>query len=36
MVDNATILRGAVPAAVLAIVAEAVLGVVERLVRPPR
>ena len=36
MVDNRTILAGALPAAVLALVADAVLGVVERRLRPDR
>ena len=36
MVDNATILEGALPAAGLAIGADLALGAVERWVRPPR
>jgi osmoprotectant transport system permease protein len=36
MVDDRTILAGAVPAAVLALAADAVLGLVERRVAPPR
>src|SRR5689334_16157103 len=36
MVDNRTILAGALPAAALAVAAELGLGVVERRVRPPR
>jgi osmoprotectant transport system permease protein len=36
MVDNRTILAGALPAALLAIVADLALGAVERRLRPPR
>ena len=36
MVDNRTILEGALPAALLAIGADVVLGAVERWLRPPR
>jgi osmoprotectant transport system permease protein len=36
MVDNRTILMGALPAALLAIGADAALGTVERRLRPPR
>jgi len=36
MVDNRTILAGALPAAALAVAADVMLGVVERWVRPPR
>ena len=36
MVDNRTILAGALPAAALAVGAELALGAVERRVRPPR
>ncbi|HJQ85147.1 MAG TPA: ABC transporter permease [Candidatus Binatia bacterium] len=36
MVDNRTILAGALPAAVLAVSADVTLGLVERWVRPPR
>src|SRR5438094_243257 len=36
MVDNRTILAGALPAAALAVCAELALGAVERRVRPPR
>ena len=36
MVDNRTILAGALPAAVLAVVADVALGAIERWVRPPR
>jgi len=36
MVDNRTILMGALPAALLAITADAALGAVERRIRPPR
>jgi osmoprotectant transport system permease protein len=36
MVDNRTILAGALPAAALAVAADLLLGAVERWVRPPR
>ena len=36
MVDNRTILAGALPAALLAVAAELGLSAVERRVRPPR
>jgi ABC-type proline/glycine betaine transport system permease subunit len=36
MVDNRTILAGALPAAGLAVFADLALGAVERRVRPPR
>jgi osmoprotectant transport system permease protein len=36
MVDNRTILAGALPAAVLALAADGMLGAVERRLRPPR
>jgi len=36
MVDNRTILAGALPAALLAVIADLGLGVVERRVAPPR
>ena len=36
MVDNRVILAGAIPAAVLALLADAVLGGIEKLVRAPR
>ena len=36
MVDNRTILMGALPAALLAIGADAALGAVERRLQPPR
>src|SRR6185436_7211089 len=36
MVDNATIMAGALPAAGLAVAADAALGVLERRLRPPR
>jgi osmoprotectant transport system permease protein len=36
MLDNRTILAGAVPAAALALAADAILGALERRLRPPR
>jgi osmoprotectant transport system permease protein len=36
MVDNRTILAGALPAAALALAADGILGAVERRLRPPR
>jgi osmoprotectant transport system permease protein len=36
MVDNRTILAGALPAAALALAADGILGAIEHRLRPPR